>query len=135
MIRGGNATVFVSNMDAAVTFYSETLGLKLTNRFGDFWATVQAGDLTIGLHPLSASYPAPGTPGAIVVGLELDEPIQSAVARLADKGVRMTGPVIEDTAGKFIDLADPDGNRIYLWEMPTWGAPTSDLSAAGATRG
>jgi catechol 2,3-dioxygenase-like lactoylglutathione lyase family enzyme len=32
MVSGGNATVFVSNMDAAVLFYAETLGLKLTNR-------------------------------------------------------------------------------------------------------
>ncbi|HEX4134941.1 MAG TPA: VOC family protein [Bryobacteraceae bacterium] len=54
MISGGNATVFVSNMDAAVRFYTEVLGLKLTNRFGDNWATVEAGKgLTIGLHPAS----------------------------------------------------------------------------------
>jgi catechol 2,3-dioxygenase-like lactoylglutathione lyase family enzyme len=43
MITGGNATVFVSNMDRAVQFYTEVLGLKLTNRFGDNWATVEAG--------------------------------------------------------------------------------------------
>ena len=43
MISGGNATVYVSNMDAAVRFYTEDLGLKLTNRFGDHWATIEAG--------------------------------------------------------------------------------------------
>ena len=49
MITGGNATVFVSNMDNAVRFYTEVLGLRLTNRFGDDWATVDAGKgLTIG---------------------------------------------------------------------------------------
>jgi catechol 2,3-dioxygenase-like lactoylglutathione lyase family enzyme len=32
MISGGNATVFVSNMDAAVHFYTDVLGLKLTDR-------------------------------------------------------------------------------------------------------
>lgn len=37
MISGGNATVFVSNMDAAVAFYTGILGMKLTNRFGDDW--------------------------------------------------------------------------------------------------
>jgi len=30
MITGGNATVFVSNMDNAVRFYTEVLGLRLT---------------------------------------------------------------------------------------------------------
>ena len=54
MITGGNATVFVSDMDNAVRFYTEVLGLRLTNRFGDHWATVDAGKgLTIGLHPAS----------------------------------------------------------------------------------
>ena len=55
MINGGNATVYVSNMDNAIQFYTEVLGLKLTNRFGNHWATVQAGTtLVIGLHPWSA---------------------------------------------------------------------------------
>jgi predicted enzyme related to lactoylglutathione lyase len=64
MISGGNATVFVSNMDRAVEFYSDVLGMKLSNCFGDHWATVEAGKgLTIGLHPASSKYPAPGTKG------------------------------------------------------------------------
>ena len=42
MISGGNITVMVSNMDASVRFYTEVLGMKLTNRFGDHWATVDA---------------------------------------------------------------------------------------------
>ena len=38
--------------------YTEILGLKLTNRFGNHWATVKVGDtLVIGLHPWSAKYP------------------------------------------------------------------------------
>ena len=87
MISGGNATVYVSDMDAAVRFYSDTLGMKLTNRFGDHWATVEAGkSLTIGLHPASPDYPAPGTKGSVMLGLEIDEPIETVVARLKEKG-------------------------------------------------
>ena len=60
----GNPTVYVSNMDTAVRFYSEILGLKLTNRFGNDWATVQVGKtLVIGLHPWSAKYPKAGDEG------------------------------------------------------------------------
>jgi catechol 2,3-dioxygenase-like lactoylglutathione lyase family enzyme len=118
MISGGNATVFVSDMDAAVHFYTEMLGLKLTNRFGNHWATVDAGrGLTIGLHPSSPKHPAPGTKGGIVVGLEINEPIREVVKRLQAKGVRFSGPIVTDPPGSFADFEDPDGNSFYLWEM------------------
>lgn len=125
MISGGNATVFVSNMDAAIEFYTDVLGLKLTNRFGDAWATVEAGKgLTIGLHPASSKYPAPGTKGSIVLGLEIDEPIESVVARLSGRGVRFLGAIIDDQAGKFAHLEDPDGNEMYLWQTVLDAAAT-----------
>jgi predicted enzyme related to lactoylglutathione lyase len=118
MVAGGNATVFVSNMDQAVRFYTEVLGLKLTNRFGDHWATVEAGrGLTIGLHPASPQYPAPGTKGGIMLGIEIDEPIDRAIARLTERGVRMTGPVVKSEPGSFVHFQDPDGNDIYFWEV------------------
>ena len=67
MIVGGNATVMVSNMDRAVEFYTRTLGLKLSSRFGDEWAEVEAGPgLTIGLHP-AGNGPKPGIEGSISV--------------------------------------------------------------------
>ena len=53
----------------------------------------------------------------MLIGLEIDEPIQRIVDRLHVKGVRFLGPVINDEgAGSFADFEDPDGNRIYLWE-------------------
>src|SRR5262249_24344355 len=67
-ISGGMPTIFVSDMDAAVRFYTETLGLKLLARYGDHWASVDGGNgLTIGLHPASAQNPA-GRAGSITIG-------------------------------------------------------------------
>jgi len=112
MITGGNVTVFISNMDAAVEFYTGVLGMKLTNRFGDHYATVTAGKgLTIGLHPASPKYPKPGTKGGMMIGLEIDEPIETAIARLQSKGVRFSA-VVKDDPGSFTELQDPDGNPI-----------------------
>lgn len=119
MISGGNATVFVSNMDASVQFYTETLGLKLASRYGDHWATVEADNgFTIGLHPASARYPAPGINGATMVGLEIDEPIADVVARVSGKGARLKSSIVQDGSGNFAHLEDPDGNEFYLWEQP-----------------
>jgi predicted enzyme related to lactoylglutathione lyase len=129
MISGGNATIFVSDMDEAVKFYTDVLELRLTNRFGDAWATVDAGKgLTIGLHPGSPKYPAPGTPGAVMLGLEIDEPIETVVARLSQKGVQFTGAIVEEDAGKFAHLQDPDGNQMYLWETLLDAAAQSEAA-------
>ena len=127
MVTGGNATVFVSNMDKAIRFYTEVLGLRLTNRFGDQWATVEAGKgLTIGLHPASPKYPAPGTRGGMMLGLEIGIPIEKAVARLSERGVKVGG-IIRDSTGNFAHCDDPDGNPIYLWELVE-AVPESELA-------
>jgi predicted enzyme related to lactoylglutathione lyase len=131
MITGGNATVLVSNMDRAVHFYTEVLGLKLTNRFGDHWATVDAGKgLTIGLHPAGPKYPAPGTKGAIMLGMEVEEAIDKVVAHLTKKGVEFKGSIMRDKAGSFAHLEDPDGNVIYLWEVPRADVPETEYAPA-----
>ncbi len=120
MYSSGNVTIYVSNMDQAVRFYSETLGLKLAYRFGDHWASVEAGKgLTIGLHPASAEMPA-GRKGSMAIGLELSGSIKDAVAKLEAKGVKFTSPLNEGKAGSFAGFEDPDGNQLYLAEL-NWG--------------
>jgi len=117
MFASGNVTVYVSNMDAAVHFYSEILGLKLAYRFGDHWAAVEAGrSLTIGLHPASPEMPA-GRKGSMAIGLELSGSLDDAIARLQAKGVRFQTPVRDAKAGSFVGFEDPDGNPLYLAQL------------------
>lgn len=117
MFRGGVVTIYVSDMDRAVRFYSETLGFKLTERHGDHWASLDGGPgLTIGLHPATAEVPA-GRQGSIALGLYLERPIHEAVTSLTSHGVRFSGPVIEDKALSLAFFTDPDGNPLYLAEM------------------
>jgi catechol 2,3-dioxygenase-like lactoylglutathione lyase family enzyme len=117
MFSSGNVTVYVSNMDQAVRFYSETLGLKLAYRFGDHWAAVELGKgLTIGLHPASGEAPA-GRKGSMAIGLELDGSIHEAVKVLESKGVHFQGPVNEGKSGAFVGFEDPDGNQLYLAQL------------------
>ena len=126
MISGGNATVFVSNMDNAARFYTEVLGLRLVERYGNHWATVDAGrGFTIGLHPASPKYPAPGTKGGMMLGLEVNSPLEGVVQQLKGKGVLFMGDIIREEAGSFANLEDPDGTPIYLWELASVpaGAP------------
>lgn len=119
MITGGNVTVYVSDMDCAVDFYVNVLGLKLAQRFGNHWAQIETAGLSIGLHPKADQAPPPGTSGSISIGLAIDEPIDQVVQRLAGQGVRFRGPVMQDAEGG-IALAffgDQDGNDLYLCQV------------------
>ena len=134
MIAGGNATVYVSNMDRSIRFYTEALGLKLTNRFGDHWATVQAGrSLVIGLHPWSAHHPRPGTKGAVQIGLVLSrgESLPQLSSRLRAHGVAVSG-VIESPESNYIHFEDPDGNPIYVGDGDVLRDEDRDVVAAVA---
>jgi catechol 2,3-dioxygenase-like lactoylglutathione lyase family enzyme len=117
MFSSGNVTVYVSNMDAAVRFYSEVLGLKLAYRFGDHWAAVEAGKgLTIGLHPDSGESRA-GRKGSMEIGLELSGSIHEAVKVLKSKGVQFPEPIRTGKSGSFAHFEDPDGNLLYIAEL------------------
>ena len=116
LIAGGHAIVFVSNMDAAVRFYTETLGLKLTNRFDDNIAFVEAGRLVIAIHPKTPHTPDPGARGSVALGLTIDEPIDRVVSRLSGRGVRMAGSIVRTETDRVVEFEDPDGNSLYLWE-------------------
>jgi catechol 2,3-dioxygenase-like lactoylglutathione lyase family enzyme len=119
VIRGGNATIYVSDMQRAVDFYHDTLELPLVFRADDHWADLDAGGgFHLGLHPASARGPAPGTPGGITVGLAVDEPIAQVVERLKNRGVVVDGPVVEEGGLALAFFTDPDGNPLYLAETP-----------------
>jgi predicted enzyme related to lactoylglutathione lyase len=119
MVTGGNATVFISKMDESLKFYTEVLGMNVTSHYGDDWATVAAGGFEIGLHPKGEKQPAPGTRGATMVGLMVDD-IQAAQARLQQAGVTLAGEIQAGDGGSFLHFHDPDGNELYLWQMPKW---------------
>jgi len=121
MFRSGNVTIYVSNMDRAVRFYNETLGLKLAYRFGDHWASLDAAKgLTIGLHPTSAAASAEERKGGPAIGLELSGKIEDAMKTLKERGIHFHTVANEGKAGKFAHFHDPDGNLLYLAEL-NWG--------------
>lgn len=135
LLSGGHAIVYVSEMDAAVRFYADVLGLNLTNRYGDKWATVEAGrNLVIGLHPRTPRSPVPGTSGSVMLGLTIDEPIKSVVSRLVERGVRLTGDIVRSETDNFVEIEDLDGNAIYLWEADVESVPDDDLASASSTK-
>ena len=120
MIHGGNATIYVSDMDRAVGFYTNTLGLKLQFRAGNHWAQVDAGNgLQIGLHPTGPHSPPAGKSGSISVGFSISKPLDQVVNTLQSRGVAFRGPIVDDAKGgiRLAFFGDPDGNDLYLVEV------------------
>ena len=106
-------------MDRAVEFYTEVLGLRLISRYGDEWASVDAGKgLTLGLHPATERMGAPGTRGSINIGFDVNESIDEVVRTLESRGVTFDGPIKDDANGsiKLAFFGDPDHNSLYLCE-------------------
>jgi catechol 2,3-dioxygenase-like lactoylglutathione lyase family enzyme len=121
MFRSGNVTIYVTNMDRAVRFYTETLGLKLAYRFGDHWASIECGKgLTIGLHPTTEPVRAGEFKNAPSIGLELEGTLEEAMKTLDSRGLKFEGVFNEGKSGKFAHFHDPDGNLLYLAEL-NWG--------------
>jgi predicted enzyme related to lactoylglutathione lyase len=131
MINGGLPTIFVSDMDRAILFFTETLGLTLEQRFGNHWASIKAANgLSIGLHPASEESPA-GRKGSITIGFNLDEPIDTAVERLKQQGVKFTKEIFQDGYSRVAHFADPDGNEFYIIELKSeWQEYAPNASAA-----
>ena len=118
LIDGASPTIFVSDMDRAVHFYNEVLGLKIQYRAGNDFCMIDAGGgTTLGLHPPGKHPPVPGSPGGIQVGLNVTRPIQEVVDELRKRGVMFHGPVINDDAVKLAFFGDQDGNALYLCEL------------------
>jgi catechol 2,3-dioxygenase-like lactoylglutathione lyase family enzyme len=127
LLSGGHAIVYVSDMDAAIRFYADTLGMKLTYRFENKFATIEAGrNLLLALHPKTPNTPDPGAKGSVTLGLVVDEPLDAVLLRLAQRGVRVVAPAAPSSA----DIEDLDGNVITLWEAHAVGSGV-DLETAG----
>ncbi|MDF2963320.1 MAG: Glyoxalase-like domain protein [Paenibacillus sp.] len=115
MFKNGNVTVMVTDLNKAVQFYVDTLGLKLHYQVEGHWAQVEAPGLTIGLHPNGENGAQPGTSDSLSIGFEPHDFNQS-LETLQSRGIVFAG-VMEDKATRIAPFRDPDGNPLYLVEV------------------
>jgi len=119
MIQGGTATIYVSDMDRAVQFYTGALGLKLVSRYGNEWASIDAGGgLVLGLHPGKSRHDAAEKRAveAIEIGFTVQQPLDQVCAELKRRGVELQDiPEDPRAAIRLVRFHDPDGNGLYLY--------------------
>jgi lactoylglutathione lyase len=109
-----SVAVFVTDIDRAVAFYAEDLGLPLTKR-GSFGAEFMEGGTHLGIHP--AIHPDAKALVGRHTGLTFQvEGLLEFCERLHDREVRFLNEPTQQSWGIMAMIADPDGNVIALWE-------------------
>ena len=113
----GVSTVWlpVNDMDKALAFYGDTLGLKVKDNHGE-WAEVDADGLTIGLNAREEEQPSPE--GGAVIAFRPQGGLDEAVEKLSGQGVEFVGGITDHPWGRIASFKDPDGNSLQLYEPP-----------------
>jgi len=124
-VRIGHVHLKVSDLDRALGFYRDVLGLQVMARMGDRAAFVSAGGYHhhIGLNTWESrggAPPARGTTGLYHVAIlyPTRATLADALRRLADAKVALTGASDHGVSIAFY-LDDPDRNGLELyWDRP-----------------
>jgi lactoylglutathione lyase len=112
-----SAAVFVNDLDRAVEFYRDMLGLPLRAR-GSFGAEFLEGETRLGVHP--AAHPDARAMVGRHTGLTFRvDGLLHLCGDLHARGVRFLAEPTEQEWGIMALVADPDGNVLALWEPPT----------------
>jgi catechol 2,3-dioxygenase-like lactoylglutathione lyase family enzyme len=103
-----NVTITVNDMSKSISFYTDVLGFKLLQRYGDHYAQVSAPGIIIGLHPSNGKA---NTSENISIGFTVND-LSAAKKQLDELAI----PNYEraEAGGSFVHFKDPDGTPLYF---------------------
>lgn len=106
------AIKFVADMDKAVAFYRDTLGLKV--KFASpFWSEFETGDVTLALHPADDKNPA----GGVKIGFTTEN-LRKIYADREAAGLTFTQAPFEEHGTLLSRIRDSEGADISLSGKP-----------------
>lgn len=106
----------------AVEFYTQQLGFELKHQQGTAFASVSCGSTDVllsgpgssGARPLpDGQQQEPGGWNRLVLAVS---DLSSVVAAMKDRGLQFRSDIVVGPGGKQIQLLDPDGNPVELFE-------------------
>ena len=104
----------VTDMKRACKFYTETLGLKESRRWGDenkAWVEYDIGPGTLAITNFSDDWKPSSNGGG--AGLEMDD-FDAAIDRLKKGGVKFVWEPQDTPVCHMALISDPDGNSICI---------------------
>ena len=116
---------YVTDMDASIAFYRDTLGLPLVSQ--DYVARFDLDGVLIELAPLPPGSVVPGNGNARLCFsvLNLEETLEQLRARRIP-----TSKIKEKRDGRLAFFRDPDGNELCLWEYTRVEDPREIVESA-----
>ena len=100
---------FVADMDRAVRFYRDTLGLPLKFQ-SPGWSEFATGETTLALHPASDQNPA----GKVELGFHVPD-LQRWHTEMTTKGVQFPMPPRkQDYGGMLARIVDSEGSHVSV---------------------
>src|SRR5947208_1536439 len=113
MVQGvASVWVPVQDLDRAMGFYGDTLGLSM-NKQDDDWAEVDANGLMGGLNAREAE--GARREGGPVISFQPEGDIAEAKRALEGKGVEFPTDISEHEWGQIATFKDSDGNDLQLY--------------------
>ena len=117
-----NVRYMVSDVEQAIAFYTDLLGFEVLSSAAPAFADVQRGNLRLLLSGPASSAgrampdgetPRPGGWNRIHF---IVEDLEAEVDRLRSKGATFRNDIVRGPGGKQIQLLDPSGNVVELFE-------------------
>ena len=102
------AIKYVADMDKAVAFYRDTLGLEPKFQ-SPFWSEFDTGETTLALHPASDDNPA----GSVQLGLG-SEDLARFYERRDQLGIEFTQPPTDMHGTEIARFRDVDGAEVSI---------------------
>lgn len=100
---------FVSDMDRAVKFYRDVIGLPVKFQSPQ-WSEFATGDITLALHPASEKNPA----GKLEMGFNVPD-LHEFHREMQGKGVRFPmAPSKQDFGGMLAQFVDSEGAHVSV---------------------
>jgi catechol 2,3-dioxygenase-like lactoylglutathione lyase family enzyme len=104
---------WVSEMDRAVAFYRDVLGLELLRREDGSWAEFDSGGRRFALHAVGEGQSV--TAGGATAVFSVED-LDRASAELSSRGVPVAHEGQVEGYARFASFLDPDGNTFQLIE-------------------
>jgi len=111
-----NVWVPVQDMDRALGFYRDVLGLSVKMESPE-WSELDASGLSIGLNARESA--SGSSSGGAVITFQPERGLEAEVEELKGKGVTFTGDISSYEWGSLAPFKDSEGNDLQLYAPPS----------------